>query len=140
MAHKREGVDVDRVRNVVRDLAPTEGLDLVVLFGSTATDPRSARDLDLAVRGSASPDMVRLTNRLGVALGRSDVDLVDLRRADPLLLWIVAEEGVLLYESEAGAFTRFASYAARRFFDTRKFRELERQLIHDFLERSEARE
>ena len=53
---------------------------------------------------------------------------------------IVADEGRLLYESEPGGFTRFASYAARRFFDTRKFRDVERRRIHDFLERAETRE
>jgi len=140
MAHKESSVDFDHVRKASHDVARAEGLDLVVLFGSAGRDFRSAEDLDLAIRGPASPDMIHLTNRFSVVLGRSDVDLVDLRTADPLLLRIVAEEGRLLYESDAGTFTRFASYAARRFFDTRKFRDLERQRIHDFLERAEKRE
>lgn len=140
MAHNENSVDLGRVREIVRDVARAEGLELVVLFGSAARDFRSARDLDLGVRGPASPDLVKLTDRLSVALARSDLDVVDLRRADQPKLRIVAEEGILLYESDPGTFTRFASYAARRFFDTREFRELERQWIHDFLERAEARE
>jgi predicted nucleotidyltransferase len=140
MAQQEQRLDLDRLREVVRAVAGDEGLDLVVLFGSSIRGESSPQDLDLAVRASRPLDLTHLTNRLCVALGRSDVDLIDLRRSDPLVLRIVAEEGVLLHEAEAGAFTRFASLAARRFFDTRKFREVERLQIHDFLERVEAPE
>lgn len=118
--------------------ARSEGLDLAVLFGSTARGEPGAEDLDIALRGKRPLDLIALTNRLTVALGREDVDLVDLRVADPVLLMRVAQEGVPIYEAEPGLFDRFHSLAARRFFDTRKFRDQERDEIRDFIQRRRA--
>jgi len=64
-----------------------------------------------------------------------DVDLVDLRRADPLILKLVAEEGTVLFEAEPGLHDRFCSLAARRYADTRKFRDMERREIPEWLAR-----
>lgn len=122
----------------IRPVAEGEELRLVVLFGSEARgDARAEADLDLAIDGGRPLDLVGLTNRLSVALGHSDVDLVDLRRADPVLSRAVAEEGIPVYEKTPGAFVSFQSLAARRFYDTRKLREMERESIRDRLERLE---
>ncbi len=98
----------------------------------------SAEDLDLAIRGMKPVDLVALTNRFIQRLGRQDVDLADLRRADPVLMVQVARDGIPWYESEPGEFARFHSLAYRRFADTRKFREAERREIEDFVARREA--
>jgi predicted nucleotidyltransferase len=97
MVQQKQRLDLDRLREVVLAVAGDEGLDLVVLFGSSIRDGPNPEDLDLAVRASRPLDLTHLTNRLCVALERSDVDLIDLRRSDPLVLRIVAEEGVLLH-------------------------------------------
>lgn len=108
-------------------VAAEAGLDLVVLFGSAATGARPVpEDLDIALRATASGatlDLVALTNRFIALLGRQDIDLVDLRRADPVVLAVVARDGVVLYARDAATFTSFTSLAMRRFADTRKFRE-----------------
>lgn len=128
-------MDITELGKRIRPLAEAEGLDLVVLFGSAARGQGAAEDLDLAVRGRKALDLVALTNRLTTTLSTQDVDVADLRIADPVLLLSVAEEGVPLYEAEPGTFARFQSLAARRFFDTRKFRDMERLEIRDFLAR-----
>ena len=131
-------MDVRDLAERTRPVAEAEELRLVVLFGSEARgDAREAADLDVAVDAGRPVDTVDLTNRLGVALGHPDVDLVDLRRADPVLLMAVAEEGVPLFEATPGTFVSFQSVAARRFYDTRKFREAERDVLHERLERLE---
>jgi hypothetical protein len=61
------------------------------------------------------------------------VDVCDLRRTDPLLMMLVVRDGIPLYERSAGEFARFASLAARRYADTRKFRQVERREIQDIL-------
>lgn len=128
-------MDIESLRRTLRPLAAAEGLRLVVLFGSAARDAEPGRDLDLGIDAGRLLDTVALTNRLATLLGRSDVDVADLRRADPVLLRAVAEEGIALYEAEPGAFGRFHSLAVRRFHDTRKFREMEHREIHERLER-----
>ncbi len=128
-------MDIHRLRRALASVARSEKLRLAVLFGSAARGERRAEDLDIALRGEGPLDLIALTNRITISLGRQDVDLVDLRSADPVLLLKVAEEGVPLYEAEPGTFARFHSLAARRFFDTRKFREKEHDEILDFIQR-----
>ena len=96
----------DRLHGL-RDRVPD--LELVVLFGSTA-------------KGRRRPGSDRL-------------DLVDLRRAGPILAMGVARCGRLLYESEPGVFRRFQSLASRRYCDTAKLRRAQRRAIHVFLAR-----
>jgi len=132
-------VSIDAVREVVGLVAREEGLRLVVLFGSTARGEKRAEDLDLALLGSGPLDLVDLTNRLIQAIGVQEIDLVDLRRADSLLMMLVARDGIPLFEEPPGEFTRFWSLAARRYADTRKFREAERESIRDFVRRYESR-
>lgn len=121
-------------------MAREAGYELVVLFGSAVDEggAREPEDLDLALRGDGPLDLVDATNRFTRALGTQavDVDVVDLRRADPLLMMMVARDGVVLHEEGPGAFARFWSLAARRYADTRKFREAERERVREFVDRT----
>lgn len=124
----------ERLRTAAERLALESGLDLVVLFGSAAAPQASrAKDLDIGVLASRPVDTVFLSNKLIERLGVQEIDLVDLRLADALLLALVARDGIALYERNTGAFARFASLAARRFADTEKFRVAERESIRRFL-------
>jgi predicted nucleotidyltransferase len=118
-----------RLREVARDVAGRFGLRLVVLFGSTARQEADPRDLDLGAVGPQLLDVVAITNALIRALGTQSVDLTDLRRADPVLLALVARDGKALFEAEPGLFDQFTSVAARRFADTRKFRDAQAQAL-----------
>jgi len=125
-----------RLRAGAGRIAREERLHLVVLFGSTATGARRPdSDLDLALRADRPLDLVALTNRFIVALGEQGVDLVDLRRADPVLLALVARDGIPLYQAQPGAFASFTSLAARRFTDTRKSRDAEQDGLAAFSRR-----
>jgi predicted nucleotidyltransferase len=104
-----------------------------VLFGSVVRGEPRAEDVDLAVLCDGPLDSVALTNRLIRDLGFQAVDMCELRRAEPLLLALVARDGIPLYEAEPTEFARFHSLAMRRYADTRKFREMERQEIRDIL-------
>jgi predicted nucleotidyltransferase len=128
----------DAVRLAVADLARAEGIRLAVLFGSLARGEQHPRDVDIALLGDGGLDLVDLTNRLTPVLRTQHVDLADLRGADPLLMALVARDGVALFEATPGEFDRFASLAARRFADTAKFREAERLYIADFIQRHGA--
>ena len=134
---------LDSLQRAAETVGRDTGSRLIVLFGSAARLPQpgppAPEDLDLGVLGDAEPDMVDLTNRFIRLLRFQAVDVSDLRRADPLLLMLAARDGVPLYEREPGEFARFASLAARRYADTRKFRVSERDEVRDFVTRSTHR-
>jgi len=136
-------VSLDDLRRAADTVGRETGSRLIVLFGSAARLPehgaRPPQDLDLGVLNDAASDLVDLTNRFIRALRLQAVDVTDLRHADPLLLMLAARDGVLLYERDRGEFTRFASLAARRYADTRKFRVSERDEVRDFVTRSATR-
>jgi len=125
----------DQLRQAAQQVAAVLGCRLVILFGSAAGG-HAPEDLDIGVLGDALLDAVDVTNRFIRALGLQAVDVADLRRADPLLLMLAARDGIPLYERSPGEFARFASLAARRYADTRKFRDAERSELRDFIARS----
>lgn len=122
-----------QIREAAERIGREEDCRLVVLFGSAARGDPHPADWDLAILGKVPLDQVAFANRLIQMLRLQAVDVCDLRRADPLLMMLVARDGIPLYERPAGEFARFASLAARRYADTRKFREVERREIQDIL-------
>jgi hypothetical protein len=116
------------------DFCRRNGIALAMLFGSASrggTGPES--DIDLAVSlGESSPTAGaagltqarrRLIRDLCAYLHRSDVDLVLVNGADPLLRFEIAEGGKPLYEEKPGLFADFCSLAVRQHEDARVFYE-----------------
>jgi hypothetical protein len=62
------------------------------------------------------------------------VDVVDLRSANPLLRFSVAQKGRPLYERSPGMFNEFCSLAFRMYVDSKKLRDGQAKVIKDFLE------
>lgn len=84
-------------------------------------------------------DLVELTNQVIILTHRNEADVVDLRRASPLLAMEVVRHGRVLYERSPGLYAQFCSLAYRRYLDTAKLREGQKQVIASFLrERGEA--
>ncbi|MBI5485946.1 MAG: nucleotidyltransferase domain-containing protein [Deltaproteobacteria bacterium] len=118
-------------------LARRFGLRLVVQFGSTVTGRANEdSDFDVAVWTSRARKArtlewsCRLAARLEAALApRRELDLVLLNGADPLLLFMVARDGVPLWQATPTTWAEFSSYAARRFDDTAKFRASRRRWL-----------
>lgn len=133
MSETRARPSLGDLRRAARDVARELGAQLVVLFGSAAReDALRAEDLDLAVLAREPLDPVAVTNAFIERLGVQEVDVADLRRADPVLLALVARDGIALFEETPSEFARFASLAFRRYADTRKFRALERHHVREF--------
>lgn len=100
-------------------LARFPSLRLAVVFGSFARgEPRSGSDLDLAVLlapdGAESLWDVQVTASSTVP---PSVDLVDLRRAPPLLRFEIARDGVVLVENREGEWRRFRERAMLDWWD-----------------------
>ena len=109
-------------------------IQLVILFGSTATGRgHAASDLDLAVCADRPLDTAAATAELMRLLHVNEIDLVDLRRASPLLAYEIARTGRVIYARAPGIHAEFVSLAVRRFIDTRKLRDARRCVIEQFL-------
>jgi predicted nucleotidyltransferase len=88
--------------------AASSGLRLLVLHGSRARgDAHALSDWDFAYEADAGFDVDGLLAGLSERLDADRVDLVDLDRAGALLRYRVARDGVLIFEREAGRFSRF---------------------------------
>jgi predicted nucleotidyltransferase len=113
-------------------------LSLVVLFGSHAkgsSHPRS--DIDLGVMPARRDYDARYILELLAAfrdvMGSDKIDLTMLDRADPLLHFSVASQGVPLYEKGGGEFIKFKARATQRNNDAKKYYEMDRLYVEKFL-------
>lgn len=121
----------------LEEIARKHRARLVLQFGSTVsgkTHPRS--DVDIAVL-LERPDLslrahAELQHDLQSLFTDSDVDLVILNRADPLLLKQVSDRCVRLYGSER-EFQRFRLLAFKRYQDHRPYLEMERRYVERVL-------
>ncbi|MBA3373698.1 MAG: hypothetical protein H0T98_09335 [Euzebyaceae bacterium] len=119
------------------------GVEVLGAFGS-ATDPdspelrawfvypwRAPRDLDLAVRIAADthPDLVGLAAALHAVCGPAEIDLLDLRTAEPVATTAGLVGGVPLYEHRPGAFAEAQVAAVLEELDTAWLRRLELELL-----------
>lgn len=112
-------------RDVARCVRRRREIQAAYVFDSVATG-RARRDsdvdvavlLDRPVRADrALAYRLDLTSDLGAALGRSDVDVVVLNEAPPLLAHRVLSKGRLVYERSPSARVRFQVRTAGRYSD-----------------------
>jgi len=122
------------IKNRLSPLFREPDLRLAVLFGSAATERIHKRsDIDLAFLFDKPVDIVDLTNKVIRLLRTDSVDVVDLKKANPLLKFSVVKQGKLLYEKEPGDFNTFSSLAFRMYVDTKKLRDAQEACIRSFL-------
>ena len=112
-------------------------LELVVLFGSAvAGRHRRDSDVDVGVLCDGPADLDALFMSLAPVFKSSRLDLVDLRRAGPVLAFEVARRGVVLFERTPAVFRCFQSLASRRYADTKKLRDAQRRALQLYIERA----
>lgn len=133
MASGEKNVQAE-LANQLAPLFARPDIQLVILYGSAATGRTHRRsDLDLAILGDQPLDLIELTNQVIILTHRNEADVVDLRRASPLLAMEVARSGRPLYERSPGLYAQFCSLAYRRYVDTAKLRNAQKQAIARFL-------
>ena len=134
----KEGHPVPTIVEIKERLATLfedESLQLVLLFGSALTgNMHKGSDIDLAFLYDEPADVVALTNRVIRLIHCDTVDVVDLRSANPLLRFSVAQKSRPLYEKSAGVFNEFCSLAFRMYVDSKKLRDGQAKVIKNFLE------
>ncbi len=122
----------DETRESLASIYEEEGLKLVLLFGSIASGKhRMESDIDLAFLFDREVDIVGLTTRVIELLAADNVDVVELRKASPLLRFSIARNPIVLHESRPSMFSEFYSLSFRMFMDTEKIRSLRHRAIKE---------
>ena len=135
MAKTKKIISIEEIRKRLTPLFKDEGLQLVLLFGSLVSGKvHKQSDIDLAFLFNMPDDILALTNRVIRLLHTDIINVVDLRRASPLLRFRIAKTCEILYERERGLFNEFYSLAFRMYVDTRKLRDAQATAIRQFLE------
>lgn len=114
-------------------------INLLLSFGSYGTErftPES--DIDLAYQAASAltpKEELQLLQDLILLFRRDRIDLVNLSKASPLLMFEIATKGRVLYE-ENDAFLRFKLKASARYADTRHLRRMRREYLERELNRA----
>jgi predicted nucleotidyltransferase len=107
-------IDLNPLREVASEFPEAR---LVVLFGSVARGTAAPwSDADIAVLGLPFWSGLELGGRLAARLGR-EPHVIELESASTWLRFLVAREGILLYQGEPEAWARFQADAMLRWFD-----------------------
>ena len=134
MEELRKMLTVEEIRDRLSLLFKERDLRLILLFGSVLTGAVHKRsDIDLAFLFDGPVDILTLTNKVIRLLRRDNVDVTDLNRASPLLRFVAAQKGKVLYERSPGDFNGFFSLAFRMYVDSRKLRDQNGGVIKNFL-------
>ncbi len=135
MERRKEEITEEVLKNRLIPIFQREGLRLVILFGSAASGKiHKKSDIDIAFLFDKPVDILELTNTVIRLLHTNNVDVVDLRRASPLLKFSVVKKGRLLYEKVPGMLNEFSSLVFRMYVDTKKIRDAQAISIRNFLE------
>lgn len=109
-------------------------LKLLLLYGSCAKDAqRKGSDLDIAFLSNISVDFdtyFKLYSSLEGIFGDKDrdLDIVDIRKKDPLFLYQIAKNSQLLHGNRID-YSEFLAFAFRNYTDSKDLRDLEKTLV-----------
>lgn len=123
----------------LEEIVARYALRLLIYFGSYGTehyDPRRS-DIDIAYLSARDLGFDALDDFLRDLMlyhEKGDIDLVDLKKAGPLLKYVVATEGRLVYEEREGFFEEYRVYCLRYYYDTRHLRQQAHTTFHQRLE------
>ena len=121
----------DNIEDVVAQLPSLlarEGVLLAYLFGSLV-EGRPANDVDVALLMAEDRPAYRLREAITERLGTERVDVVDLRRASPVLRFEVISTGRLLYAADGDVQLAFELAAIRQYQDTDYLRRQQRDML-----------
>jgi predicted nucleotidyltransferase len=104
-------------------------VQLAYLFGSLGRGAQ-ANDVDLAVWTTDSP-AYRLRDPIVECLDTERVDLVDLRRASPVLRFEILKTGRPLYVADEDFQVRYEMQTIREYRDTHPLRRRQRQYLKE---------
>jgi len=109
-----------------------EGVQLAYLFGSLGQG-LEGHDVDLAILTRGEPAF-RLRPAISECLSTERLDLVDLRRASPVLRFEILHTGQLLYAADQALSERFEMATLQVYRDTAWLRRRQRAYLRERME------
>jgi predicted nucleotidyltransferase len=120
----------------IKKIAKNYNLSLILAFGSRISGKsRRDSDLDIAVmaeRGLSSERFFKLISDLSKIFPGTEIDLILLNHANPLLLKKIVENCEILYGSRR-LLSELKIYAFKKYCDYQPYFRLERQFAHNFI-------
>ena len=120
-------VDIEHRLADLTPLFERDNVRLVYLFGSLTQD-RPAHDVDLAILTQGEP-AYRLYQAIADCLGTERLDLVDLRRAPPVLRFQIVRAGRPIYVADEREHEQFVLDTLHLYRDTAPLRRQQRELL-----------
>lgn len=134
---KNMQIQIDnKLKDLVIKLAEKYGLRLLFLFGSQVTGQThkesdfdfgyiSSRDLSITDEGNLIIDL------MPVARVRDErfINLVDFKKANPLLLYSALNDAQLLFENKSGFFSNLQAYSFKLFIETQPLYQLKAERL-----------
>lgn len=123
----------------IKELAKEFNLKLVLLFGSVASrETHQESDVDFAVlpeKDLSFEEEIMLNTKLsGLFQDKKIIDLVNLRRAHPLLLKQVLDNHQILYQKEPLVFPNFEVQVLQKYREAEPLFRIRKEKIKKFVE------
>ena len=134
--------NAQEMKSLAAAIAEENGLSLVLLFGSQATGKtHKESDIDVAYLSDKPLDLMaeaRLIEDLRPIFRSNAVDIVDLKKAPPLLMKLVFEHHKVLFCRNYAKYFAYLMYAKRRYLESAPLFALRDEALSRFL-RAHAR-
>lgn len=124
------GLKIDKEK--IKKIALKYNLEMVLLFGSQVNG-RAKLDSDVDIAYSvqkplSAGERIGLNNDLGNLFHKDNVDQIDIRSANPLLLHEISTNSKLIFGKEID-YLEFKAFAFRNYIDSQSLFNLEELLI-----------
>jgi len=128
-------LSLQEIKERLQPIFENPSLQLVLVFGSLVSGKTHKHsDIDLAFLFDEDIDILALTNQAIRLLKEDKMDVVDLRKANPLLKFSAVKTGRLIYEKSPGLYFQFYSLAFRMYADSKKLRDAQEVYIKNYVE------
>lgn len=131
-------MDIMEIKLKIEKLTEKYGLSLVLLFGSRATGKIHAHsDFDVAYLSKKPLDLMdeaRLVCDLMPVFRSDKVDLVNLKKAPPLLMKRIFDQHQVLFCADKAQYFAYQMYALRRYIEAKPLFELQALSLKRFLQ------
>lgn len=105
----------------IEDIAKEHKVAFFVYFGSYQTEYyRDESDIDIAFlpeKNMTTEAKINLLEDLIKYHRKSEIDLIDLRIAHPVLRYEISLKGRVLYEKEQGLFDKYCLFYVKRYYE-----------------------